>query len=147
MIPFLKGYTAFNATQCDGLPAHLLHQDQDRTPCPLPPLTRFELADRFFEATGAVIRRGGGHAFYAVGPDYVQMPPLESSRDAEAHTACLAHELTHWAKHETRLARIKRGDAGCARNWSPGWDQRSSALTMRSHPKSARTTRPISAHG
>jgi hypothetical protein len=43
-------------------------------------LQRIEQADRFFAATGAEIRHGGTSAFYAVGPDYVQMPPFETRR-------------------------------------------------------------------
>jgi antirestriction protein ArdC len=47
------------------------------------------------------------------------MPPFETFRDAESHAATLAHELTHWTKHGTRLARdmgrVKWGDEGYAR--------------------------------
>ncbi len=85
----------------------------------LTPFERIEAADRFFAATGATIRHGGARAFYAEGPDYVQMPPFETFRDAESHAATLAHELTHWTKHGTRLARdmgrVKWGDEGYAR--------------------------------
>lgn len=47
------------------------------------------------------------------------MPPFETFRDAESHAATLAHELTHWTKHDSRLARdfwrAKWGDEGYAR--------------------------------
>ena len=115
-IPFLKGYTVFNAEQCENLPAHYTAKAE---PPALTPLQRIEAADRFFAATGADIRHGGTRAFYAEGPDYVQMPPFETFRDAESHAATLAHELTHWTKHDKRLARdmgrVKWGDAGYAR--------------------------------
>ena len=56
---------------------------------------------------------------YAEGPDYVQMPPFETFRDAESYAATLAHELTHWTRHDKRLARDfgrKRwGDEGYAK--------------------------------
>jgi antirestriction protein ArdC len=68
-------------------------------------MQRLEAADRFFAATGADIRHGGTRAYYAEGPDYVQMPPFETFRDAEGHAAVLGHELTHWTKHSKRLAR------------------------------------------
>lgn len=115
-IPFLKGYTVFNAEQCEGLPA----QYYARPEAPALPLPAcMEAADRFFAATGADIRHGGTRAFYAQGPDYVQMPPFETFRDAESHAATLAHELTHWTKHDRRLARdlgrVKWGDEGYAR--------------------------------
>ena len=115
-IPFLKGYTVFNAEQCENLPAHYTAKAE---PPALTPVQRIEAADRFFAATGADIRHGGTRAFYAEGPDYVQMPPFETFRDAESHAATLAHELTHWTKHDKRLARdmgrVKWGDAGYAR--------------------------------
>ncbi|OYV33551.1 MAG: antirestriction protein, partial [Acidocella sp. 20-61-6] len=88
-IPFLKGYTVFNAEQCDGLPAHYYAKAE---PPALTPLQRIEAADRFFAATGAEIRHGGTRAFYAQGPDFVQMPPFETFRDAESYAATLAHE-------------------------------------------------------
>jgi antirestriction protein ArdC len=112
-IPFLKGYTVFNAEQCENLPAH--YTAKAEAPA-LTPLQRIEAADRFFAATGADIRHGGTRAFYAQGPDFVQMPPFETFRDAESYAATLAHELTHWTKHDKRLARdmgrVKWGDEG-----------------------------------
>jgi antirestriction protein ArdC len=96
-IPFLKGYTVFNAEQCDALPAHYYAKAELTT---LTAPQRIEQAERFFAATGAAIRHGGTRAFYAEGPDYVQMPPFETFRDAESHAATLAHELTHWTKHD-----------------------------------------------
>jgi antirestriction protein ArdC len=33
------------------------------------------------------------------------MPPFETFRDAESHAATLAHELTHWTRHPSRLNR------------------------------------------
>jgi antirestriction protein ArdC len=115
-IPFLKGYTVFNAEQCEDLPAHYTAKAE---PPALTPLQRCDAADRFFAATGAEIRHGGTRAYYAEGPDYVQMPPFETFRDAEGFAATLAHELTHWTKHDKRLARdmgrVRYGDEGYAR--------------------------------
>ena len=115
-IPFLKGYTVFNAEQIEGLPAHYTSKAE---PPALTPLQRIEAADRFFAATGADIRHGGTRAYYAEGSDYVQMPPFETFRDAESHAATLAHELTHWTKHDKRQARdfgrVRHGDEGYAR--------------------------------
>jgi antirestriction protein ArdC len=103
----------FNAEQCEGLPAQYSAKAE---PPALPPAAR---ADRFFAATSAEIRHGGTRAYYAEGPDYVQMPPFETFRDAESHAATLAHELTHWTKHEKRLARdmgrVRWGDEGYAK--------------------------------
>lgn len=114
-IYFMKGYTVFNVDQVEGLPAHFY-----ATAAPqLDPVQRIESADLFFANTGADIRHGGNQAFYASEPDYVQMPPFVSFKDAESYCATLAHELTHWTRHTSRLARDfsrkKFGDEGYAR--------------------------------
>ena len=49
-IPFLKGYTVFNAEQCEDLPAHYTAKAE---PPALTPMQRIDAADRFFAATGA----------------------------------------------------------------------------------------------
>jgi antirestriction protein ArdC len=113
-IPFMKGYTVFNVEQIEGLPAHYT-----ATAAPvLDPVQRNTQAEAFFAALAADIRHGGNMAFYAVSSDHVQMPPFESFRDAESYYATLAHECTHWTRHEKRLAREfgrKRfGDEGYA---------------------------------
>lgn len=100
-VPFLKQYTVFNACQVEGLP-----QDYYRlaTP-PRETVERIDRADRFFAASGAEIRTGGNRAYYAITDDYIQMPPIECFRDSESHAATLAHELTHWTRHPSRLNR------------------------------------------
>ena len=99
-IAFMKGYTVFNVEQIDGLPAHFTAKAE-----PPKPVERIEHAEAFFAATGATIKHGGNRAFYAPTPDFVQMPPRESFRDAEAYCGVLAHEMTHWTSHPTREAR------------------------------------------
>ncbi|MDS4055360.1 zincin-like metallopeptidase domain-containing protein [Accumulibacter sp.] len=114
-IPFMKGYTVFNVEQIDGLPAHYYAQPAPR----LEPLQRIEAAEAFFAATGADIHHGGNRAFYAPGLDRIQMPPFETFKDAESYCATLAHELTHWTSHSSRLNRDFSskgyGDEGYAR--------------------------------
>ena len=100
-IPFMKGYAVFNAEQVDGLPAYFY--------APVPPvredLTRLEDVDRFFAATGARIVHGGNQACYSVTHDQVRMPALQAFRDEESYYATLAHEMTHWTRHPSRLNR------------------------------------------
>ena len=114
-IYFMRSYHVFNAEQIVGLPLHFYAPAAPQ----LDPVQRIEAADRFFANTGADIRQGGNHAFYAPGPDYVQMPPFESFIDAESHSATLGHEIVHWTKHPTRLnrdfGRSRFGDQGYAR--------------------------------
>jgi antirestriction protein ArdC len=113
-IPYLKSYTVFNVAQIDDLPEQYRAKPAPRSE----PLPRIERADRFFAATKADIRHGGDRAYYAAGSDHVQMPPFECFRDAESYAATLAHELTHWTKHTSRLdrefGRKRWGDEGYA---------------------------------
>jgi antirestriction protein ArdC len=113
-IPYLKSYTVFNVAQIEGLPEQYLAKPEPRSEA----FPRIERADRFFAATKADIRHGGDRAYYAAGSDHVQMPPFECFRDAESYAATLAHELTHWTKHTSRLdrefGRKRWGDEGYA---------------------------------
>ena len=113
-IPFMKGYTVFNAEQVDGLPAHFYSMAAPA----LSTFERIEAADRFFAATGADIRHGGNQAYYTAAEDRVQMPPFEAFKDQISYYATLSHELTHWTKHPKRLdrdfGRKSWGDAGYA---------------------------------
>lgn len=113
-IPFMKGYSVFNVDQIEGLPEHFYAVAEPK----LDPVQRIEHAERFFAETGAEIRHGGNQAYYAVGTDYVQMPPFVSFKDAESYYATLAHECTHWTRHPSRLdrdfGRKRWGDEGYA---------------------------------
>ena len=113
-IPFLKAYTVFNCEQIDGLPER--YYPMPAAPMPAP--ARIETAVSFIIKSVAAIRHGGNQAFYACSADHIQLPPFESFRDPESYYATLLHELTHWTRHPSRLAREfgrKRwGDSGCA---------------------------------
>lgn len=113
-VPFLKGYTVFNAEQVEGLPAHFY---SIAAPA-LSELERIDAADRFYAETRADIRHGGNQAYYMQGEDRVQMPPFEAFKDPVSYYATLSHELTHWTKHKARLdrdfGRKSWGDEGYA---------------------------------
>jgi antirestriction protein ArdC len=101
-IPFLKTYTVFNGEQIDALP------DGYRPALPDDPKTgldRIAAVDAFFAATGAMIRHGGTKAFYAPGPDLIQMPLIETFRDVKSYYATLAHESVHWTGAKHRIDR------------------------------------------
>lgn len=113
---FMKAYTVFNVEQIEGLPQHYYA---------LPPaqpdivgVDRIERLDAFVAGTGANIVHGGTRACYVPRTDNVHMPCIDCFRDAESYYATLAHELTHWTLHESRLDRRfdqKRwGDEGYA---------------------------------
>lgn len=100
-IRFLKGYTVFNVDQIDGLPEQFYAKPEPK----FAPIQRIEHAEAFFAATRADIRYRSGLAYYAQEGDYIQLPPIESFRDAESFYATLAHESAHWTKHPSRLGR------------------------------------------
>ncbi|OYV24705.1 MAG: antirestriction protein [Rhodospirillales bacterium 20-58-10] len=108
-IPFLKGYTVFNADQCDGLPARFYVKPE---PLPTTAAERIAHAEAFFEATGASFRHGGNRAFFSPALDFIQLPPFEAFKDAESYTATKAHEFIHWTGHESRLNRDLRNRFG-----------------------------------
>lgn len=113
-IPFLKEYTVFNAEQCEGLPQPFY------TPAvvPTPGIEPIAKGTEFFSNTHADIRDGGNRAYYALEADYIQLPPVIAFTDAESHAATLAHEMTHWTRHPSRLnrdfGRKRWGDEGYA---------------------------------
>ena len=100
-IPFLKAYTVFNVAQIDGLPDRYYQAAAPVTD----PVERIEHADRFFRNTGAHIRHGGDRAFFSPATDHIQMPVVESFKDAASYVATLSHEATHWTAPAHRVGR------------------------------------------
>jgi len=113
-IPFMKSYTVFNTEQIDGLPKSFYLKPEPANP----DLMRDDALEAFFAATRATIRHGGDRAYFNISSDFVQMPYLECFTDSESYYATLAHEMTHWTRHETRLhrefGRKRWGDEGYA---------------------------------
>jgi antirestriction protein ArdC len=112
---FMRGYTAFNVEQIDGLPEHYYIKPEPR----FTPVQRIEHAERFFAAIGADVRYRGGRAYYSLDGDYIQMPPIEAFQNAEQFYSTLGHEQIHRTCHSSRLnrdlGRKKWGDEGYAR--------------------------------
>lgn len=104
-----KAFTVFNADQVDGA-----HFD---TPPVLSEDERNAQAEAFVRKTGATILHGGDRAYYAPGPDHVQMPEFGQFKSGTAYYYTLAHELTHWSGAKHRLNRNfsnRFGSAGYA---------------------------------
>lgn len=99
-IPFLKRFTVFNVAQCDGLRDGLASD-----PEPLPAREIVPLAEDVIAAAGVPLRIGGDRAFYAPGPDLVQVPPQPAFFDQVNYYRTVLHELTHATGHSTRLDR------------------------------------------
>jgi antirestriction protein ArdC len=115
-IPFLKLYTVFNASQIEGLPATFY--PKHAAPEIEPPEKRIESLETFFSQTGAEVYQGI-KAAYSEATDRIEMPPFACFHSPEDYYSTLAHEVTHWTKHPTRLNRDfnrKRfGDEGYAK--------------------------------
>jgi len=113
VIPFLKSYVVFNADQIDGLPAKFYNR-----PAPRDPIERQAAADAFFAPIPADVRHAGGRAYYSPSLDFVKLPLFESFDNPENYYTTLAHELSHWTKHDSRLnrdfGRKRWGDEGYA---------------------------------
>jgi antirestriction protein ArdC len=100
---FLKSYTVFNVSQCDGLPARLTEPPVVK---PRHRDARDPLIEEFIATTDAkVIEEDGGRAVFIPKLDQIMMPPFISFDSASAYYGTLFHELGHWTGHETRLNR------------------------------------------
>jgi antirestriction protein ArdC len=97
----LRGYTVFNAMQIDGLPAAYFAE-------PTPPMPRDEDDARLtamFAKLPITVRHGGDRAYYAMGPDVIQMPVKSAFVDVMQYFATRAHETIHATRHPARLNR------------------------------------------
>jgi antirestriction protein ArdC len=104
----LKSFTVFNTCQVDGLPERFFPK-----PRPVPaPIERDAPLDAFFAAIPARVRHSGAEAFYSPVPDEITMPEPGLFNDLDHYRATLAHELSHWTGHESRLARQMSGRFG-----------------------------------
>lgn len=113
-VRFLKTYTVFNVAQIEGLPDRFHVQ-----PEPAPEAERIEAAEAYFSRIPATVNHGGDRAFYAPGPDRIQLPAFAAFHDAHGYYATRGHETVHWTSHKSRLdrsfGREKWGDEGYAR--------------------------------
>ena len=106
-IPFLKRFTVFNVAQCEGLRADLAGD-----PAPLPEREIVPVAEEVIAASGVDFRIGGARAFYAPGPDFVQVPPQPAFFEQINYYRTCLHELTHATGHASRLGRDLSGTFG-----------------------------------
>ena len=93
-------YAVFNADQIDGLPEKYVPEIPDVNPD-----ERDAACDAWFDSLGIDIRYGGERAYYAPGPDRIQMPPFQTFESAPAFFSTLAHESVHSTGHRDRLDR------------------------------------------
>jgi antirestriction protein ArdC len=104
VIPLLRSFTVFNASQVDGLPETLT-----AIPAPAEGWTPIGAADALLAGSGAVIRHGGDRAFYRPSDDVIQLPPPAAFPQAGSYYATALHELTHWTGAPNRCNRTLQG--------------------------------------
>lgn len=106
-IAFLKRFTVFNVSQCEGLREGLAAD-----PAPLPMARIAPVGDEVIAASGVEFHIGGDRAFYAPGADYVQVPPPLAFFEPINWYRTALHELTHATGHTSRLGRNIRNAFG-----------------------------------
>lgn len=100
-IPFLRTYTVFHVSQCDGIPVELPFDAPVFEPIP----AAQSLVDSYLSREHLDLKHGGDLAFYSPALDYVQMPSRESFTSPDSYYSTLFHELGHSTGHKSRLAR------------------------------------------
>ena len=93
-------YAVFNAHQIDDLPGKYVPEIPDVNPD-----ERDAACDAWFDSLGIDIRYGGERAYYAPGPDRIQMPPFQTFESAQAFFGTLGHEHVHASGAKHRLDR------------------------------------------
>lgn len=112
-IPFLRYYSVFNVTQCEGIEASVpIIDGAKRQHDPI------AVAETIVGAMPKrpEIRHGLDRAFYSPSADFVGMPSPERFRSGEDYYSVLFHELTHATGHTSRLNR--KGVGSTDGEWS-----------------------------
>jgi antirestriction protein ArdC len=109
VIPMMRNYTVFNASQVDGY--------EVVTPEPKGLGERMDDVDLFLSNTNAVIKSGGS-AYYSPKEDKICIPDMgyffstNHSSEIECYYSTLLHELTHWTGAKHRLDRDLKNKFG-----------------------------------
>jgi antirestriction protein ArdC len=106
-VPFLKRFTVFNASQCDGLPEGIS--------AAAPPVATdliLPQAEALIYASGADLRIGGDRAYYDVAGDFISVPPPQAFFEPINWHRTALHELAHHSGAAHRLNRDLSGSFG-----------------------------------
>jgi antirestriction protein ArdC len=107
----LKAYPVFNADQIEGLPERY---HPTATLEVVEPEGREQALDAFFGKVPAQLRHAGDEAYYEPVIDCITMPPTHLFSGFNHYYAILAHELSHWTGHASRLGRDLKNRFGTA---------------------------------
>ena len=102
---FMKHYTVFNASQCEGMPA------MEEAAAPIVPIVAAEEVVKRMPRAPRIV--DGSRACYIPSQDIVQMPPRTAHwTSGTAYYDTTFHELVHSTGHESRLSRDLGGNFG-----------------------------------
>lgn len=107
----LKAYPVFNADQVEGLPERFHPAASLEL---VEPEGREAELDEFFGKVPVNLRHQGSEAYYEPLADRVTLPPAHLFSGFNHYYATLAHELSHWTGHSSRLARDLKNRFGTA---------------------------------
>ena len=107
----LKAYPVFNADQVEGLPERYHPAASLEL---VEPEGREAELDAFFGRIPVNLRHHGGEAYYESVADRITMPPAQLFSGFDHYYATLAHELSHWTGHPSRLGRDLKNRFGTA---------------------------------
>lgn len=99
VIPVLRAYVIFHASQIDGIPEYF-PTDPNFLPWRKP-----EAVQAILDASGVAIRIGGDQACYIPHEDLIVLPPVHAFKSAEGFAVTAIHELAHASGAPDRLNR------------------------------------------
>jgi len=99
IIPVLRAYVIFHASQIDGI-ADYVSPGTDYLPWRKP-----EAVQAILDASGIEIRAGGNEACYIPHEDVILLPPAHAFESAESWAVTAIHELSHASGARQRLNR------------------------------------------
>ena len=107
-VHMIKTYCVFNGDQLQNeLKDKYIQKDTDN----LIEEKRIAKAEDFYSSIGAKIKADNKAAYYPLSDD-IGMPPFEAFKTPEYYYSVLAHEVTHWTGHKSRLDRKKFSTKG-----------------------------------
>jgi antirestriction protein ArdC len=102
-------FTVFNAAQVENADASPAVASVE---LPRNPDGRDDVAETWVTTTGAEIDHGGNAAYYTPAADRIAVPTFDAFTSAGGYYSTVAHELTHWTGHPSRLDRDLSGRFG-----------------------------------
>ena len=103
-VPLARGYTVFNAEQCEGLPAKFYVEPEEATEQDKPD-AQIESAEALIASSEVRIRHEGTRAYYRPSTDSITLPPRVFFKSWAAYYSVAFHEMGHATGHQSRLDR------------------------------------------